>query len=262
VPQGAVLSPALYNLYIAPLPPPGEGCLDIIYADDITQLIICPYKNKENLIRHTKHEIERINNFERNWKIKTNPNKFQVITIAQISSPPLIVEGKHQEYSKGGGSILGMKITSTGFAGHAKDRVKKAKAALGNLYRFKNLSLQKKRTLYTAMVRSILEYPPIPNHTLSMTQIRKMQTVQNAATRFITNIKRTDRKTSEFIHQEANLEPINIVLNKRARKIWERIQLILPETYENLHRGQEQRKRKDFPSSLKSLQEPETPIYS
>ena len=50
-PQGAVLSPTLYNIYIALLPPPiYQECKDIIYADDITQNVISPYKNKRDIV--------------------------------------------------------------------------------------------------------------------------------------------------------------------------------------------------------------------
>ena len=47
VPQGALLSLTLYNIYIAPIPQPlRHHNHDIIYADDITQIITSPFKKK------------------------------------------------------------------------------------------------------------------------------------------------------------------------------------------------------------------------
>lgn len=42
VPQGGVLSPCLFNMYMSQIPPPPEGMKLISYADDCTLLATGP----------------------------------------------------------------------------------------------------------------------------------------------------------------------------------------------------------------------------
>ncbi|KAF2348211.1 Reverse transcriptase domain [Trinorchestia longiramus] len=82
VPQGAVISPALYNFYTHDLPPPIPNTDYIAFADDITQIPFGP--NSHNMaVRLTSRAIAQINTFERKWKIQTNANKFKLIAISR-----------------------------------------------------------------------------------------------------------------------------------------------------------------------------------
>ena len=94
VPQGSVLSPTLYTLYTNDLSPPEYGCLEIMYADDITQVITSPSKSKLMMKLKVEREIERINKFERKWKTKTSEEKFKIIPIAQYKGNKINVNGK------------------------------------------------------------------------------------------------------------------------------------------------------------------------
>ncbi len=54
-----------YTLDTNDLPPPGPGCLDTLFADDITQIITLPSKSKEMMKWKVEREIERISRYEK-----------------------------------------------------------------------------------------------------------------------------------------------------------------------------------------------------
>ncbi len=56
-----------------------------------------------------EREIERLNKFERKWKIKTREEKFRIAPIAQLKTKKITVNGKEIETSKEG-KFLGLNI--------------------------------------------------------------------------------------------------------------------------------------------------------
>ncbi len=121
VPQGSVLSLTLYTLFTNDLPPPEHGCLDTMYADDVTQIITSASKSKLMIKLKVERNIESINKFERKWKIKTSEEKFQIIPIAQLKTKKIIVNNKEIETSKSA-KLLGLNISITGLVGHISEQ--------------------------------------------------------------------------------------------------------------------------------------------
>ena len=64
-----------------------------------------------------EREIERINRFEKRWKIKTNQDKFKLIPIAQRKTETIVVNNKKIVNSKEG-KVLGLTIQTSGIIGH------------------------------------------------------------------------------------------------------------------------------------------------
>ena len=59
------------------MPSPQPETMNILYADDITQIIIQPGKSKNMLSRKIEREVRHVNDFEKNGKLKptqTNSN--------------------------------------------------------------------------------------------------------------------------------------------------------------------------------------------
>ena len=117
--------------------------------------------------------------------------------------------------------------------------------------------------LVKALILPILDYPPIPTHTLSKTQLSKLQKVQNKALRFATNQRYPYTMNTIEIHTHTKTEPINIRLHNRAKKIWQRLQEIEHPLYTTLTEKQENitRYNRNFPSSLNIINNQPEPKY-
>lgn len=259
VPQGSVLSPTLFIIYTKDLPSPIIG-QNIVYADDITQIIGYEGKSKTIMNLRTEREIENVNNYEKQWKIKTNVNKFTPIRLGATTGEPLLVSQDLVDFIDEG-KTLGLKVTRTGYAKHVKERRGKAIEALIKLFRFREMPPKIKTHLVKAMVLPVLEYPPIPLHSLSKNQISKLQKIQNKALRFATNQRYPYTMTTAQIHHYTKTKPINIKLHERAVKIWETLENQENQTYFELRENHEnmQRYNKWFPSSFEKLSQGRVP---
>ena len=264
VPQGGILSPTLFIFYTSDIPRSGPNCEDVLFADDITQIIENTDQDKEQLVIDTERQISRINNYERKWKIMTNTTKFKILSISKTRPIPIQIDNRIIPFANEC-SILGLKIKRTGTVSHLTDRNKLARGQSQKLRRFANLKENTKLHLYKALVRPILEYPVIPNALASRKQIINMQRTQNQNLRLVA--KNTDNrdKTIQQLHEHYNVEAVNVRLHRQANKLWNKFQL--KETnVANISLIQNQNTRRDhnwWPRAAKKLctDEPE-PIYT
>ena len=232
VPQGACLSPTLYSFYTHDMPPPTHDTDYIAFADDITQIASGRYTHPY-AAQTTQLAIEQINTYEKKWKIQTNTSKFNIIPLVRTKTLPITIDDTELPYTSTG-KILGLTFGTRGIHQHVQNRTNIAQASLTKLFRFRDLTQKNKIKLYTAIVRSQLIYPTVPLNTITPTQTRKLQRVQNRALRFITNTSRLDRKTSHSLHTQCNVPPINILIHEQAQTTWEHFRDNLPDIYNTL----------------------------
>ena len=265
VPQGSVLSPTLYILYTADLPPPGQGCTDVSFADDITQIIIYPGRGKEALARRTVTEINRINQFEKTWKIRTNKNKFQLLSISALQPNDVVVDGNLIPF-KSKVKVLGLTLSRTGVNAHIVERKKLGTHQAIKLKRFRNLNIDMKIHLYKSLIRPILEYPSIITCNISTTNKKKLQRIQSKQLRrALRENFREHISTNKEIHERFQIEALNVRIYKLAQNEWSKSELIDRELRINTLLCNENRDSRDhtwWPRLGKLLtdQEPE-PLY-
>ena len=236
VPQGSPLSPVLFNLYTHDVPPPEAGCLQVIYADDHTQIITWPTKRaKAALSVKIAREIDRVNRYEKDWKIATCREKFQLLAISADRPSQVWLGGEAIPYKRSA-KILGLSLGSRGITSHIGSRKATASATLEKLKRFKGIAEETYLHLYKSLVRPQLEYPAILIARASKTSLSSLQSVQNKALRRAYNQRPPFFNTVEDLHQQAGLEPLNVRLHRLAQKSWDRLEMECPET---IRRSQE-----------------------
>lgn len=235
VPQGGILSPTLYTVFTRDLPQPAAFCHNIIYADDISQIITYGGQSRAFMAIRVGQEIEKINTFEQKWKIKTNRSKFTIISLAKKKNDDIIVNGEIIEY-KSNGTLLGLNISCKGYTQHVNKLVNKGELAIQELNMFSKLPINIKVQLVKTFILPMIEYPTIPLNTLSNTQILKIQRVQNKALRWAYNdMKYPYQKNTEQLHIESSIKPVNIKLNERAHKLWNRTGQLIDEDLAHLN---------------------------
>ena len=228
VPQGSILSPTMFVFYTSDLPPPDIRSEDILFADDISQVIVSPHRSRERLVFKTTNAIKRINEYEKQWKIQTNKNKFQMLQISATKKLPVEIDGDIIPYATQV-NTLGFQMKRTGFVSHIRTRKNMALATVTRLKRFRRLKTKIKVHLYKALVRSQVDYPNTPMCIMSTSNKRSLQSMQNKIIRnFIAPI---DEKYDpiEELHNRYNIEAVNIRMQARAKKTWSKFEQQEPE---------------------------------
>ena len=262
VPQGACLSPTLFNIYVKDIPEPLVDTDYLQYADDITQIIALP-GNPRAIANNTKLAIEQINNYENKWKIQTNINKFQIMNVSRRNTAPVIVNRKEINYTNKT-KILGMTYSTHGISPQVEIR-----KANGNENFNKTTTVQEfiwekqKKTLLNNRKTAT----SIPNHSIKQylkNCTQNLQKVQNKALRFIENTTLDDRIPSTTLHAQNKLPTINTYLHRRAINVWTQLQDKNPELYDKLKPNEgDPRRHSRFPSTFLTTNSPEPlPIYT
>ena len=141
-------------------------------------------------------------------------------------------------------NILGLTLKRTGIVSHIQKRINNAKTQTSKLKRFINLENKTKLHLYKSLVRPLLEYPVIPIALASKTQTLNIQRVQNRNIKMIVkNDEELHDKTVEEIHNSLGLEPMNLRLNDRMIRTWNKFEYHEPRTAKCFNKNERKPKK-------------------
>ena len=74
-----------------------------------------------------------------------------------------------------------------------------------------------------ALIRPLLEYPSFQLNKCGITNTKKLQRIQNKGTRFIGDVRLSDRISSRELHTRLKLNPMNVHVSKLSHKLMYKI---------------------------------------
>ncbi|GFW95195.1 probable RNA-directed DNA polymerase from transposon X-element [Trichonephila clavipes] len=192
-PQGSLLGPILFNLYINDMPTHPQTMLNL-YADDtcITATFKKPQHNHD-CIEQTSFLLEE---FFNKWKIKINVDKTVTVLFTRRRkhcTPPTLYSTPLQwsQSTKYLGVILDSKLTWKQHVLHTRNKFRFALRLLFPLVnRNSHMSLENKVLLYTAVLRPILSYASPVWGYAAKSNIKILEVSQNSLIRRITKSTR------------------------------------------------------------------------
>ncbi len=193
VPQGSVLGPLLFIIYINDIVDT-LGCHCYLYADDMKLYKII--QSNDDCIS-LQSDMDRVVEWSSDWKIKLNFAKCKVIRlngnenmgmpVYSIGENSLAQELKKTDSEKD----LGITIDSQlNFDNHIAETINKANRILGLIKRnFKDLNYSSFCAIYKALVRSHLEYGQSVWSPYKLKHIAALEAVQRRATHILPSLR-------------------------------------------------------------------------
>ncbi|KAJ2946731.1 hypothetical protein O0L34_g12790 [Tuta absoluta] len=206
VPQGGVLSPLLFSIFINFLTPL-LSCSFHLYADDLQIYTQAPPDEFDSAIALLNNDLATVLQWSQKHGLSVNPNKSQVIVIGgskQVHrvnydvAPFLTFNGVALPYSKVVKNLGVFFDTTLSWTYHVSQVSRRIFASLGSLKRWKNLlPVRTKVELAQSLLVPILDYADVCYLDLNEDLLDKLQRLQNICIRFIYGLRKFDH-VSEY----------------------------------------------------------------
>ena len=207
VPQGSVLGPILFLLYINDLPDNIQSNVRL-FADDTAVHLAVQGQEDTDIIQN---DLNILQEWEKAWDMEFNPSKCQVVHISRSRKP---IKNKYTMHGQVLDSIdhalyLGVDISSDlNFSHHVNRITANASKSLGFLKRnIKTKHPGIREAAYKATVRPQVEYASSVWSPYTKKDIYKVEMVQRRATRWILSSYSPYQSVTE-LQQQLNLRSL------------------------------------------------------
>lgn len=189
VPQGSLLGPELFSIYVSDIPKDQAVSL-AMYADDTA--IFTSSRSENIMVRRLQRSIDNLSEWFERWKFDINADKCVALRVTRrLAPPPDCVELDRMELPwRSAVKYLGMHIDARlTFRTHMRElrtRFLRARKPLLPLLAPRSpLDLNNKLLLYKTFLRPTLTYAALSWCTVANTNIKIIETLQNCILRMI-----------------------------------------------------------------------------
>ena len=183
VPQGSMLGPLLFLLYINDLPQNIQSHVRL-FADDTAVYLTFNSPQDANTLQA---DLATLQEWEQTWDMEFNPRKCQVLHISNLNDPLLSQHTLHVQVleSTDSAKYLGINISKTlNWNNHINEITNKANRTLGFVKRnVKTRNEAVKKLAYKTLVRPQVEYVSSVWNPHTKQNISKIEMVQRRAAR-------------------------------------------------------------------------------
>lgn len=228
VPQGAILSPLLYNLYTSDMPL-SANVKTAVFADDT--LLYSTHSDIQISTMNVQESLDNLINWFTKWRIAINPNKSEskIFTLRRPNDPQnLVILGEEISWNPPDQAIKYLGIyfdRKLNWKFHINKKLNLAYGKLSKLFpllnRKSSLSGKNGVLLYKSILRPLLLYACPVWGTASAGAIKKLQTFQNKVLRIILKCPWYVRNTQ--IHNELGISKIEDFIKKTALKFFTKL---------------------------------------
>lgn len=219
VPQGAVLSPTLFNLFVHDMPQPRDVQL-ALFADDTA--ILATSKITRTVVNRLQRAANRMTKFFNRWRIQVNASKSQATIFtrkrARRHTPRSKISmcGVEVEWTPVT-KYLGLHLDGTlTYSEHLSRAVEKSEKTIKSLYplicRGSKLSLKNKILLFKSILRPGFSYGCPIWSCCATTHMKKMQRHQNKILKMMLNVP--TRTPTVEVHDVTQLLTISDYVKK------------------------------------------------